>query len=129
MLFGKKQEKHENRDTTPLLALKTLTSVRASREMAVDGTTTVAGIKPCEEGRDVSNETSAGGRNWCRGASGNGSNDGGGTWNGNDDRQVVVVCLGESYNRSMFLRPSGRWSGISGTSIGNGSGGGNGGGS
>ena len=129
MSFGKRRKKCENRNTTPLLALKTPTSVRASREMAVNRTTTVAGVKPCNEGGDVSNETSAGGRNRCRGASGNGSNDGDGTWNGNDDRQIVMVCLGESYDRSMFLRPSGGWSGIGGTSIGNGSGGSNGGGS
>ena len=75
----KKQEKHENRSTTPLLALKTPTSVRASREMAVDGTTTVARVKPCDEGGNVSNETIAGGQDRCRGTSGNGSNDGGGT--------------------------------------------------
>ena len=87
MSFGKKrQEKHENCDTTPLLALKTPTSVRASREMAVDGTTTVAGVKSCDKERDVLNETSAGGRNQCRGASGNGSNNGGGMWNDINDR-------------------------------------------
>ena len=85
MSFGKKQEKHENCNTTPLLALKTPTSVRASREMAIDRATTIAGVKPCDEERDVLNKTSAGGRNRCRGASSNGSDDGGGTWNGNDN--------------------------------------------
>ena len=120
----KKQEKHENRSTTPLLALKTLTSVRASQEMAVNRTTTVAGVKPCNKGRNISDETSAGGRDWCRGASSNGGNNGGGTWNSNDDQRVVVTCLGNSYDRSIFLRPSGKCLRIGGTGVGSGSGGG-----
>ena len=54
--------------------------------MAIDGTATVAGVKPCDEGRDISNEAGAGGGNQCRGASGNRSDDGGGMWNGNNNR-------------------------------------------
>ena len=54
--------------------------------MAIGGTATIAGIEPGDEGRDVPNETGASGRNWCRGTSSNGSNDGGGTWDGDNDR-------------------------------------------
>ena len=103
----KEQEKHENRSTTPLLVLKTPTSVRASRKVAVDGTTTVARVKPRDEGGNILNETIVGSRDRCRGMSGNGSSDGGGTWNDNDNRYVVVVCLRESYSRNVFLGPSG----------------------
>ena len=73
-------------NTTPLLTLKTPTSVRASREVAISGAATVAGVKPGDKGGDVLNETGASGRNRCRGASDDGSNNGGGTWNGDDNR-------------------------------------------
>ena len=73
------------RNTTPLLTLKTPTSVRASREVAINGAATVAGVKLGDEEGDVSNKTGASGRNRCGGASDGGSNDRGGTWNGNDD--------------------------------------------
>ena len=95
--------------------------------MAVDGTTTSAGVKPCVKGGNVLNETIAGVWDRCRGTSDHRNNDGGGTWNSLDNRCIVVVCLRESYSRSVFLRSSGRRSGISGISTGDGSGGGNGG--
>ena len=94
--------------------------------MVVSGTTTAARVEPSNEGGNISNEAIAGGWNRCGGTSDNGSNDGDGMWNGNDNWCIVMMCLRESYSRSVFLRPSGRRSGISGISTGDGGGSGNG---
>ena len=94
--------------------------------MVVSGTTTAARVEPSNEGGNISNEAIAGGWDRCRGMNDNRSNVGGDMWSSNDNRCIVMVCLRESYSRSVFLRPSGRRSGISGISTGDGGGSGNG---
>ena len=74
--------------------------------MIVGGTTTAARVESSNKGGNILNETVAGGGNQCGGTNDSGSNDRGGMWNGNDNRCIVMVCLWESYGRSVFLRLS-----------------------
>ena len=97
--------------------------------MVVGGTTTAARVEPSNEGGNISDEAIAGGWDRCGGANNNGSNVGGGTWSGNDNQCIVMVCLRESYSGSVSLGPSSRRSRISGVGTGNGSGSSNGDGS
>ena len=97
--------------------------------MVVSGTTTTARVKPSNEGGNISNEAIAGGWDRCRGMNDNRSNVGGDMWSSNDNRCIVMVCLRESYSKSMSLGSLSRRSRISGVGTGNGSGSSNGDGS
>ena len=84
MLFEEK--KRGKRNTTPLLALKTPTSIRASREVAIGRATTGAGVESDDEGRNISGNAGTSGGNRRRGADDSRSSDGGDIWNGDDYR-------------------------------------------
>ena len=98
--------------------MKTPTSIRASREVAIGGATTGAGVESGDKGRNISGNTGTSGGNQRRGADDSRGNDGGNVWNGDNYQYVIVLHLGKSYSGGMFLRLSSRWSGMNGTSIG-----------
>ena len=98
--------------------MKTLTSIRASREVAIGGATTGAGVESGDKGRNILGNIGTSGGNRCRGADNSRGNDRGDVWNSDDYRYVIVLRLGKSYGGGMFLRLSSRWSRTNGTSIG-----------
>ena len=103
----------EKRNTTPLLVLKTPTSIRASREVAIGGATAGAGVEPDDKGRNVSDDAGTSWGNWHRGA-----DDGGGVWNGDGYWYIIMLGLGKSYGGDVFLRLSRGWLKVKGTSVG-----------
>ena len=112
------RKRQGKRNTTPLLVMKTPTSIRASREVAIGGATAGAGVESDDKGRNILGDASISWGNRRRGADDSRSDDGGGVWNSNVYRYVIVLGLGKSYGGDMFLRLLRGWSRMNGTSIG-----------
>ena len=110
----KDEEKH---NTTPLLVLKTPTSIRASREVAIGGATAGAGVEPDDKGRNISGDAGTSWGNRCRGAGDGRSDNRGGVWNGDGYQYVIMLGLGKLYGGDMFLRLLRGWLKVKGTSV------------
>ena len=97
-------EKARNRNTTPLLTVKTLTSLGATRKMTIDGgATSDARIELSEDGGNVSN----GGNQWRRDQSGNAFHNRSCIRDCDDDRSVVVERVGDSNSGSWLIGSNG----------------------
>ena len=93
--------------------------------MIFGGAATTARVEPSDERGDISNEAVIGGWGWCRSSNDSWSGDRGGTWGGDDNQYVVVMCLRKSYDASVFLGTSGGGSRIGGIGASDSGGGGN----
>ena len=112
----------KKRNTTPLLAMKTLTSIGASGEMAIGRAATGTRVKPDDERGNILSDTGASGWDWRGGT----NNSGGGVWDGDGYRCVVVLGLRESYGRGVPLSLLRGWLSLNRAGIGGGGDGGGG---